>query len=253
MLTTYQIYDTVEIDWQKQQWQQKDFVLFLDNTCNIEFIETSKTPHSLAYQHTVNQHWDKQITLKQGKLWNNQVLSITKISLLNQKLSVYYTYTEYKDILYKQQVGLNFLRHHFPNDIENHSFTAILPQLEYQYLWGVVGNGTIQAEGLIDIIGGSVEFEPNFSWQKLQQKTCAELREETNLVIAPNNITNFTLNYFDGCVFFLFKTPLIKAQFESLQVDKLELKQVITAEPNELLTGSYILSKDTQFILKYLL
>lgn len=251
MLKYYSAID-VSIDWEKDNWSQEDFVIFLDKADRLFFRETQKKQHTLGYCQAVNSFWADFSLRNLDKVWNGRVISINKLVKSYNKITLFYCFTEYKDILFKKQMGIAYLRQNFPLDIENHSFTAILPIIGEEYVWGIVGNGTVQEENLIDMIGGSLDYQTNFNFKDLINKTLEEMLEELNLKICENLISLYSINYFQGCLFFLFTTKIDKLTLNTIQPDTSEIKQILTSKPENLLIKNFKLTKDVKFILSYL-
>ncbi len=247
--------DKLDFEWSFRSSPESNFViLFGKNKPYVEFQrnEQDSPQRPLEYDHKVDQFWIDLVEGKGKKLWNGKTLAIDGIHAQGDSLSVTYSETAYKDILFKKNLGLQELTRRYGTAAgKAHSFTCILPIdiRTHEILWGVVGRLTSQEPGIVDIIGGALDYQEPFSYELVLHKTLEEVEEELGTGLDAASVFPISLNYHDGCVFFVFGTFIHEEVLHQNFRGNEEIEKLVSADLTEV--SRLPISPDVQFLLQY--
>lgn len=246
--------DQLEVCFQKDYQNPWALILDVPSVSIAILTQNKKNNYTEEYLNFREAFW---LACKQkygDKLWNGTVCTVETIRVKDQKIILEMGKCEYKDIMYKNQVGLEKFKAFGLGRLIAHSFTCILPILKNkQIVLGVVGAGTVQSPGLIDIIGGTLNLDekPITSFENIQQMTVNELQEETGMKISLLQLIPYSINYHDGCCFFLFvvkmQTDSIMSKFQSND----ELSRLLCISLEALKKQHQNMTNDVKFMLAY--
>ena len=152
--------------------------------------------------------WDRAKTRHGDNLWNGKVCTIRHAAVRDARLDISTGSCEYKDIVFKREIGADRLAQRFgPAAVDCHTFTAALPiTADGRLIFGRVGSGTIQSEGLLDFVGGSLNLDehPIRSIEDIRTVTAQELAQEIGLEVRASDCELLSVNFHGGCCYFLF-------------------------------------------------
>lgn len=119
------------------------------------------------------------------RLWNGIVYTIEQIGSVDGKLSLDLGRCEYKDILFKEAIGVQELLDTYgKNCLLQHLIVCVIPITTDELLiLSEVGGGTSQQRGLVDLIGGTANRDEvnALCFDDLSQFAFRELKEEIGL------------------------------------------------------------------------
>jgi hypothetical protein len=192
---------------------ERAVVLLFDEQPQVRIAnDPTVIEHPASYLEEREEVWREEKRTYGDSLWNGAVSTIQGVCVTGKSVSIRTGQCEYKDIVFKKRVGPCAVRRRFGlTSFPVHAFTAALPVTEDgRVILGVVGGGTISPEGAIDLIGGTLNLDEHAiaSFDDIQEFTARELRQETGLRVAASDCAPVSLNFHNGCCFWLFRVPI---------------------------------------------
>ncbi|WP_440683470.1 hypothetical protein [Cysteiniphilum halobium] len=215
-----------------------------NNKANKEYLEN----RDLLWAKLLKKHTE-------SKLWNGSVLCCQSLLVEDGSFLLSLNTCEYKDILFKKEHSVETLKKQYGDkSVATHLFTAVLPITNDGYvLLGRIGDGTIQQKNMLDIIGGTLNIEdaPISDFEDIKNLTKMELFEETNIAIESERLKLLSLNFFNGCGFFLFTVTVdndVKKDFKESR----ELNDLVWEKISDLNKLSTPVTDELKFVSHYL-
>jgi hypothetical protein len=175
-------------------------------------VDTQPVAYPPDYLHERERAWERVKAIHGAHLWNGRIWTVRGAQARDGKLVLSTSACEYKDIVFKQEAGAGGVARRFgPDCLHVHGFTAAVPVTRDGYgYFGVVGRGTLQQEGLLDLIGGSLNLDERSldTIGDVMMMTIEELEEEADIAVAPSACELLSLNFHSGSCFFLFRVRL---------------------------------------------
>lgn len=210
--------------------------------CSIKLAFKGKTTFPNEYIRLREECWVSKLKMHKGNLWNGDVYTIGNIqkSKDNKKFEITMGLCEYKDIVYKISVGPEKIISTFGEEyLMKDAITTVLPYTtDYKFLFGVVSNNTIQENGALDQIGGTLNKDEKIieKIEDIAGYTAMEMEEEIGFQRSSDKLLSLdSLNYYyeDGRYRFLY---LLKLPYDSQYYDRMVV--------NNELSGVRFMSKD---------
>jgi len=176
------------------QLSEQPFSIFFDEEPrNIELNFRPRKPNiPNTYLQTREEIWQQETAKFGDRLWNGTVLTLENLIVHQDCLLLEISDCEFKDVVCDKRLSASFIREHFgPFAIFTRMVVSVLPISDTREIAiGVVGDGTILQNGMLDIIGGTLntdEFVIN-NFQDIKKVACEEMKQELDLDISPHKI-----------------------------------------------------------------
>ncbi len=247
--------DGKHIDFKSSELVNNALIILFDNEINLVEIthKCNRKINNELYLQSREETWNNLKQEYSNKLWNGIVYTIESLRFKKQKLIIEMGICEYKDIILKNKLGFKNIKAKFGNDaIAIHTFTAGMPVTrDGDLALGIVGEGTYQAPGEADFIGGTLNVDSLqiTNINDIKKITAQEFEEELGLDIPYCDFRLFSLNYYNGCCFFLFKLIIQDRNvFLSFKENK-EIKDILWV-PFEKLNICSPVTNDVRFFME---
>jgi 8-oxo-dGTP pyrophosphatase MutT (NUDIX family) len=217
--------------------------------------DDARIEQSADYLRGREQAWDRARHVHGDKLWNGRVCTVRGISVREGAVELSLSVCEYKDIIFKKDMGARALADLFGRgSVDFHAFAAAVPFTNDEgIVLGVVGGGTVQPEGVLDLVGGSmnVDEQPIVEFDDIRRALARELEEEAGIEAPPSACALVSLNVHDGCCFFLFSVPVDAAHVAGQFRSNRELDGLLTCGYEEMGRLDRDVTADLRLVLGY--
>lgn len=206
------------------------------NTANICTSDV-RSQMSEVYLEKRELVWEKKKQTFRDCLWNGRVYTIDRIESINSSLSLYLGQCEYKDIIFKETLGLERIANDFGNNaIVQHLVICVVPiTLDGLLVLSEVGDQTIQEQGLIDVFGGSANCdEVTVScFDDLSKFAFKELNEEAGWSSSSGYLKPWLLVAYNGKFTLFYNFSLYDASTSmKVKLAQAEVASVLLANKN---------------------
>jgi hypothetical protein len=245
--------------WQMTPHESLDqaVVLLFDHPPEAMLLEPDLDPieRSREYLEERERVWQEKKNAYGDRLWNGRVCTVRSISVKDRAVVLRLSACEYKDILFKKQLGWMELQRRFPGEpVDIHAFTAALPITDDgQAVFGVVGRGTVQSEGLLDLIGGTLNIDehPISSFDDIKQTTAREFEEEAGAHIPIAQWEPLSINFHGSCCFFLLLSRIARERVVARFRRNEELAALVSCSYDQMSELGENITEDLAFMLSY--
>ena len=201
-----------------------------------EMIARQTSPHYLEAREHI---WEQRKRTYGPRLWNGIVYTVEKLNSKNDNLSLVLGQCEYKDILIKEELGAEHVAAHYGKDcVSPHLVICVIPITSDGLLaLSIVGDGTIQEPGLVDLFGGTANCDEVAvsCFQDLSVQAVHELSEEAGLSSSLGDLTPWLLAGYDYKYTLIYQFHL-QVSSTKLQVTlaESEVASILLVDPKEI-------------------
>lgn len=220
----------------------------LPQQCELIY-EDNETQWPSSYLSLREQVWEESKRQLGGKVWNGKLLALTRLRIESDSLSLFVRECEYKDVMLKRKKSPALLQNLYPDErvTAAYFYTSVLPWIPHSLsldnsqllqahdmksaVLGRVGGGTINHEGSLSLLGGTLNTD-EFTlkdFEDIRNVAVQELYEEANIVnIDGCNLNLFSLNYRadHGSIHSLFTVAVSENCIDNFE-DNTEISEIL--------------------------
>lgn len=206
--------------------------------------------------------WNEQKILYGSRLWNGVVYTIDRLEGQGDVV-LYLGQCEYKDIMIKESFGADLIATHYGEScVVQHLIICVVPiTSDGLFVLSIVGDGTIQQSGMIDLFGGTAnqdEVAVN-DFHDLSKFALLEIKEEAGWSESCGRLKPWLLAKYNHkyAMFFQFqlnvsstnlKTTLEKSEVSSILIaTRADIAEMITEYCSVELRVFSLIIKDSNY------
>ena len=233
-------------------------ILKLDDK-KIVIQKAKKREYSKEYHVLREKIWKEEKQKYQNNIWNGELYTVEEIknSDSNGQLVLSLGLCEYKDIVLKNKIGIKKLYASFGSKmIPKHLFITVIPKTtNNKYLFVKIGSATYQNEGVLDLIGGSLNHDEQKieSLEDIKKAAVSELKEEAEINVNIDSLKGFVIIRYNASYHFVFSlNTSVDANGLRAKKDSHEISKVVELSKKEIKNYKDSSTKEFEFCKKYI-